>query len=127
MKKAKKIATYLIVVMMCSIFMLGNSQKVNAATGDKYRTYWYEDKAHGYCSNITLGATGDSVTGKIYGKWWDSSYAHWPNAFTKETPWHYNVGAYGYVKGTYTIYSSLITQWASIAFQEITNTITITF
>ncbi len=51
--------------------------------------------------------------------WWDKSYSHWPNAFSFGS----TASGYGYARGTYTMYSSLITQWASIAFDSKTSTI----
>lgn len=65
-----------------------------------------------------------SLTAMFDGKtctdvWWDSSYSHWPNAFSFGS----TASGYGYARGTYTIYSSLITQWASIAFDSQTRTI----
>ena len=66
---------------------------------------------------ILLAATFDGNT--CTDVWWDSSYSHWPNAFSYDSTAIGN----GYARGTYTIYSSLITQWASIAFSSRTNTI----
>lgn len=80
------------------------------------RTAWYSCRAHSCCQYITLSAVFDPSCKDVY---WSGTYTHWPNACTLGETKKYT----SYARGTYTMYSSLITQWASLAFQSFTDTI----
>lgn len=85
----------------------------------------YTCNAHNYyCSHITFISHGNTTSGTIYDRYFSSHQTHWPNAFREDNVWSYTVGTTGYAKGKYTVYSSLITAWASLAFTSQTRTIT---
>ncbi len=91
------------------------SAAVTRTSGYKY---WCRAHANDYTDMyIYLSAKFNDKT--CTDVWWDSSYAHWPNAFTCGS----TASGYGYARGTYTAYSSLVTQWVSLAFSSETNTI----
>jgi hypothetical protein len=97
----------------------------SAYTQSKNTPHYYGCRAHGSgCQYINFYSQGDVGTGTIYTKYFSSSYSHWPNAFRYDRTFTYYSGRNGYACGTYTAYSSLITQWASLSFQSYTNTIT---
>ncbi len=87
----------------------------------------YSCRAHSNCMYIKFVSEGNVSTGAVYDKYFSASSAHWPNAFTYGKVWSYKIGTTGYAKGTYTIYSSLITQWVSLTFTSKTKTITHTY
>lgn len=74
-----------------------------------------------------ISRKGDTATGKIYDKYFSGQKSHWPNAFRYDSVWSYQIGNTGYAKGTYTAYSSIITQWVSLAFSSVSHTITHTY
>ena len=120
MKKCMKILS----CMLCIALVLATLiVPASAARVQRWSTHTYSDLAHGSCNYVRLSAIGDTTTHKVESQWFDSSYTHWPNGVTFGNTWR----GYGYAKGTYTMYSSLVTQWASIAFSSKTDTITINF
>ena len=115
----KKKAVSLGAAALCA-FSAISAASMSASAAQKYGTHNYWCRAHknkGSDMYVQLTATysGKSITGV----WWNSSYSHWPNAFTLGS----TASGYGYARGTYTIYSSLITQWASLSFSSQTDTI----
>jgi hypothetical protein len=123
-KTLKLMALATAVFMVCSFFLL---DVAGSAILTKYTTHYYSCRVHTNCHHITFKSQGNTTTGQIYDKWFDSMDSHWPNAFRVDSTWSYTVGTTGYAKGTYTIYASIITQWASLAFKSTTRTITHTY
>lgn len=122
MKILKKICALVLCLMV--VF---SCITASAAVYTKKTTHYYSCNAHSNCSYVTFASQGDTSTGKIYDKYFSANHAHWPNAFRYDNVWSYQIGTTGYAKGTYTLYSSLITQWASIAFASTSRTITHTY
>ncbi|MBR2409204.1 MAG: hypothetical protein IKB07_09680 [Lachnospiraceae bacterium] len=119
MKKRKSIKT-MIIAAVAAICVAVATPAVASAAVTKTSGYKYWCRAHSnnatdmyiYLSAKFSGKTCTDV-------WWDSSYSHWPNAFSCGS----TASGYGYARGTYTAYTSLITQWVSIAFDSETCTI----
>lgn len=100
------------------------STVANATVYTKTTTHYYSCNAHTSCMYITFESTGDTYDGYIYNCDFINNHSHWPNAFREDKVWSYTIDNWGYAKGKYTIYSSLITAWASLAFSSTTDTIT---
>lgn len=125
MKKTLKIVSLtLAVFIVCSFFFMNGA---SSAIVTKTTTHYYSCRVHTNCHYISFKSQGNTTTGQIYDKWFDNMHSHWPNAFRVDSTWSYTVGTTGYAKGTYTVYSSLITEWVSLAFQSTTRTITHTY
>lgn len=90
-------------------------------------THTYSCRAHSGCMYVKFASHGDCASGKVYDHYFSANKSHWPNAFRYDKTWSYSVGTTGYAKGTYTIYSSLVTQWVSLAFKSQSKTITHTY
>lgn len=87
-------------------------------------THYYSCKAHSYnCHQVTFTSQGNTSTHEIYDKYFSSNTSHWPNAFRYDNVWITKTSTLSYAKGTYTIYSSLITKWASLSFASTSKTI----
>lgn len=110
-----------IVIILCLCFTCSTIQ-ASAAIYRKTTTHYYSCMLHDDCMNIVFVSEGNTVTGDIYDVYFSGHDAHWPNAFTYGNTWSYKIGDTGYAKGTYTFYSSLITQWASLAFKSSSET-----
>ncbi len=82
----------------------------------------FYDKAHGKCNYIKLYSDGSYSQNKVYTVYFSSSYTHWPMGITEDREWSYETPSYAYANGKFTIYSSLVTQWASISFKSNTYT-----
>ena len=104
--------SYLLLLVLFSVSLM---VPVSAAT--KKGTHNYSCRQHKSCMYVRLAC--DYTGKKINSTWWDGSYMHWPNGVKFGS----RGSGTGYARGTYTAYSSLITQWASIAFQSYTDTI----
>ena len=120
MKNIKKIMA----LMLCIAMALSIAVVASAAQYWKTTTHYYSCNAHNNCMWVKFTSHGDTTTGKIYDKYFSGNSSHWPNAFRYDNVWSYSVGNTGYAKGTYTVYSSLITQWVSLAFSSTSRTIT---
>lgn len=117
----------IVALMLCLAMALSISTAVSAAVYHTTTTHYYSCRTHDDCMWIKFYSHGDTSTGTIYDKHFSGNHSHWPNAFRYDNVWSYKVGNTGYAKGTYTLYSSLITQWASIAFASTSDTITHTY
>ena len=104
-------------LLLLVVLSMGLTVPVSAAT--KKGTHEYTCKHHNYktCQHVRLAC--DYTGKKIKSTWWDSSYTHWPNGVKFGS----RGSGTGYARGTYIFYSSLITQWASVAFSTRTATI----
>lgn len=109
---------------ICTVFFA----PAKIAFASAYRAYdtydCWDCKLHGYCCYICFSSSGDIDTGDVYDTYFSAVSAHWPNNFEAGSTWSYKVGKVGYAKGTYTGYSSLITQWVGFKFSSRTCTIT---
>lgn len=119
MKKIKKLNLGIMLALaLVTGVCLSPTSNIFAAT--KYNSDFYSCRLHGQysgCMHITLAAKFSSS--KCTDAYWDSSYTHWPNGIAFGDTKSYTKSA----RGTYTIYTSLITQWASVAFNSETHTI----
>ncbi len=104
---------------LCAVSAM-SATMIPASAATKTNSHYYYCLAHrnkGTDMYIQLAA---SYSGKrVSSVWWNSSYAHWPNAFTFGS----TANCTSYARGTYTAYSSLVTQWASLSFASRTDTI----
>lgn len=117
----------LIALALCLVVVFSCVSVASAAVETKSTSHYGSCRAHNYCHRVTFKSQGDTVTGKIYDKYFSSNKSHWPNAFRYDSVWSYQVGNTGYAKGTYTLYSSIITAWVSLAFTSRSNTIVHTY
>lgn len=122
MKKIKKILMGIILSLsLVTSISLSSAANVDAATVTivtKTKSAIYGCKAHGNgCMNVRLSAK--FISSKCQDVYWAGSNTHWPNAVTFGATKKYT----SYARGTYTIYSSLITQWVSLSFDSETNTL----
>ncbi len=104
--------------IMAFFLVWGSFISPDAAT--KSNTHYWTCRKHSKNSSdmyITLTAKFSSK--KCTDVYFSRSYAHWPNAFKEGSTAKYTTSA----RGSYTAYSSLITQWASLAFASYTDTI----
>ncbi len=119
MKTSMKKKAIGICAALCAVSAM-SATMLPASAATKTNSHYYTCLAHknkGTDMYIQLAA---SYSGKkVTGVWWNSSYAHWPNAFTFGN----TANCTSYARGTYTAYSSLITQWASLSFSSTTDTI----
>lgn len=91
-----------------------------ASASSTWARHKYWCRAHNSKSTdmyITLSANYSDKN--VSDAWWSDSYSHWPNAYTYGD----TASGDGWARGTYTIYSSLITQWASLSFNSKMDTI----
>ena len=116
----KRVSAFLV----CLVVMLSCVVPANAATYRKTTTRYYSCRAHSNCMHITFSSHGNTSTGDVYDYYFSGNHSHWPNAFRYDSTWSYKVRSTGYAKGTYTAYSSLVTQWASLSFSSTSSTIT---
>lgn len=114
----------LLALVLCMAMIFSVVSVAYAVGYYKTTTHSYSCRVHNGCMWIKFFSHGDVGTGNVYDKYFSGNRSHWPNAFRYDNTWSYKVGNTGYAKGTYTIYSSLITQWASIAFSSTSDTIT---
>lgn len=112
---------------LCLLMVFTIAVETSATICRKITIDSYSCKAHSNCLSVTFVSEGNTVTGDVYDKYFSGNSSHWPNAFRYDNVWSYKIGNAGFAKGTYTIYSSLITQWASIAFASTSDTITHTY
>jgi len=117
----------ILAVTLCLLTVFAVTVGASAAVYRKTTTHSYSCKAHSDCQTVTFVSEGNTVTGQVYDKYFSGNNSHWPNAFRYDNVWSYKIGNAGFAKGTYTLYSSLVTQWASIAFSSTSNTITHTY
>lgn len=115
-----------IMLIFCLLFV-STGGAVSAAEYEMTTTHSYSCKAHKNCLSVAFKSHGETSNGKIYSKYFSGNNSHWPNAFKYDNVWSYKVGNTGYAKGTYTLYSSLVTQWASLSFKSTSKTITHTY
>lgn len=127
MKKRRNILAFALALLLIGATIFTNSKKVSAYGWTQRDTDWWYCRSHSNCSYITLEASGDTGTGKIYDVEFVQKKTHWPNAFSEDRVWSYTVGKNGYAKGKYTVYSSIITTWVSLSFSSQTDTITLVF
>ncbi|MDD3239057.1 MAG: hypothetical protein PHW47_03035 [Lachnospira sp.] len=120
MLKRKKLIVF---AMMLVLLLSMNTTLAGATEYVKSTTHSYACNAHDGCSWITFRSHGETSNGTIYDCYFSDNSSHWPNNFRYDNVWSYTVNNWGYAKGSYTLYSSLITQWASIAFSSTSNTI----
>ncbi len=81
--------------------------------------YWW-CRAHAEKEeDMYIALSADCSSSGYVSAYFSRSYAHWPNAFTYGDI----VVAKTSARGTYTVYSSIITQWVSLAFCSYTETI----
>ena len=115
----KKKAIGICAATLCAVSAM-SATMIPASAATKTRTHYYTCRAHKNNSTDMYIQLAASYSGKkVTGVWWNSSYAHWPNAFTFGS----TANCTSYARGTYTAYSSLITQWASLSFSSTTDTI----
>lgn len=118
MKKMKNIIIKLMLALVLFVgITAGATESVQAATKTGTHYYTCTGLHDYYCMHVRLAAEFSSS--KCTDVYWQSSSTHWPNGVTFGVTKKYT----SYARGTYTIYSSLITQWASIAFSSDTDTI----
>lgn len=117
----------ILAVTLCLLTVFAVTVGASAAVYRKTTTHSYSCKAHSGCQTVTFVSEGNTVTGQVYDKYFSGNNSHCPNAFRYDNVWSYKIGNAGFAKGTYTLYSSLVTQWASIAFSSTSNTITHTY
>lgn len=110
----------LVAIVLCVAMVISAASVASART----TTDSYSCRVHSGCHWVKFYSHGNTENGDIYDKYFSGNHSHWPNAFRYDNVWSYKVGNWGYAKGTYTLYSSLITQWASIAFASTSDTIT---
>lgn len=114
----------ILAITLCIVVVICSCLTATATEWYKTTTDSYSCKVHSNCAYITFYSHGNDSNGAIYDKYFSANHSHWPNAFRYDKVWSYKVGNTGYAKGTYTLYSSLVTQWASIAFASTSDTIT---
>lgn len=115
----KKIRKKFVVLLLFFSFVVGGCfGRVNdAKAAIKTNVVYYGCRFHGYgCMHVKLAAKFNSK--RCVDVYWAGSNTHWPNAIDFGTTKVYTT----YARGTYTIYSSLITQWTSLSFASITDT-----
>lgn len=112
-------------LILCVILVVACIVPVSAA--GYVSTVTYSCRAHSGCMYVKFTSHGDHASGNVYDYYFSGNKSHWPNAFRYDRTWSYKVGTTGYAKGTYTIYSSLITQWVSLAFTSSSRTLTHTY
>lgn len=108
-------------------FVLVFSCIAPASAAGYVTTVTYSCRAHNGCMYVKFASHGDKASGDVYDYYFSANKSHWPNAFRYDRTWSYKVGTTGYAKGTYTIYSSLVTQWASLSFSSSSKTLTHTY
>lgn len=123
----RKLRMIIALVACIAVVLSVAMSPASAAIYTKTTTHSYSCNAHSGCQWIKFVSQGNTANGDIYDKYFSGNGSHWPNAFRYDNVWSYKVGNWGYAKGTYTIYSSLITQWVSIAFSSSSDTIVHTY
>lgn len=123
MRKVTRILTLALCLVMILSCVLTSSAAVYTKTTAQYSSC----RAHSNCMYVSFRSQGNSSTGVIYDKYFSSNSSHWPNAYRYDNVWSYRIGNTGYAKGTYTLYSSIVTQWMSLAFKSSSRTIVHTY
>ena len=123
----RKLRTIVVLILCIAAIFAIVAVPASAATYRKTTTVSYSCKAHNNCHWVKFTSEGNTTTGAIYDKYFSGNSSHWPNAFKYDNVWSYQIGSTGYAKGTYTLYSSLITQWVSMSFKSVSRTITHTY
>lgn len=96
------------------------SSTVEAKATTKSCTDYWTCKLHdNKATDMYITLTAKFSSQKCTDVYFSRSHSHWPNAFSEGSTVKYKKSA----RGTYTAYSSLITQWASFAFDSYTSTI----
>ncbi|WP_302630338.1 hypothetical protein [uncultured Eubacterium sp.] len=116
MKKNKR--TIIVIILSLALVTrvnLGITTNVYAAT--KSKAAYYSCKVHNNCMYAKLSAKFNKT--KCTDVYWEGSKTHWPNGITLKDTKKYAKSA----RGTYTIYASIVTQWASLSFKSETDTI----
>lgn len=84
----------------------------------KTQKHFFGCRGHGYsCGHVGLSC--DYTGKKINSTWFSSSQFHFPNGVNFGT----TGSGSGYARGTYTVYSGLVTDWFSLTFSSYTDTI----
>lgn len=122
-----RISKRIFALCLCLLLAFTGTTNTFATIYQKTTTRYFSCRVHSNCTYIAFVSEGNTDTGDVYDKYFSGSHSHWPNAFTYDSVWSYKIGNTGFAKGTYTIYSSLITQWASLSFSSTTETFTHTY
>jgi len=111
-------------MFLCAFMLVGGFffvNKIEAGYTVK-KTHYYNCRAHSTGVDMYVTLAGYKNNGKFESAYFSDIHTHWPNGVNNMKTWKQNNNRE--ILGQYTIYSSIVTQWASIAFKSTTKTIT---